>query len=317
MSLDIAPAIAEDDAFLEALLVGLHDKPKRIPAKFFYDEEGSRLFDEICRQPEYYPTRTETALLRHRAPDIAELVGSDVELVEFGAGSAEKVRILLDALDAPSSYMPIDISGDYLHSAVSALHVDYPNLAIRPVVADFTKPFALPPMARGARRRVGFFPGSTIGNFEPREAREFLARAASLLAGGGLLIGADLVKDTAILHAAYNDAAGVTAAFNRNLLVRANRELGCNFKPTCFDHYAAYNPFDQRIEMYLVSAIRQSVALFGSTIQFAEGEPLITEYSHKYTIEGFRRLATVAGFVPHAVWTDPDRLFSIHWLAAP
>jgi dimethylhistidine N-methyltransferase len=317
IGLEAAMRTVEADAFVEALLVGLHAKPKRIPPKFFYDDEGSRLFEEICRLPEYYPTRTETALLQQKASDIAELVGAEAELIEFGAGSTDKVRILLQALDGPRAYMPIDISGDYLRAAVAPLRSEYPDLVIRPVVADFTKPFLLPAITPRVRRRVGFFPGSTIGNYEPHEALEFLTRAASLLAGGGLLVGVDLVKDPAILHSAYNDAAGVTAAFNKNVLARANRELGCAFKPACFEHYAAYNPFEQRIEMYLVSAVRQSVSLFGNTIQFAEGEPIVTEYSHKYTLEGFRSLAADAGFVPRNVWADSDGLFSVHWLEAP
>lgn len=301
--------IAGTESFEDSLREGLARAPREIACKYFYDAEGSRLFDAICEQPEYYQTRTETALLQRHAPEIAALIGGDAEIVEFGAGSLRKVRILLDAA-RPRAYVPLDISGDYLSQVVRELAADYPALALKPVVADFTQPLALP----GDRRRAGFFPGSTIGNFTPDTAVTLLKRMRGVLNGGGLLIGVDLVKDPARLHAAYNDAAGVTAAFNKNLLARANRELGADFDLEAFAHYAPYNPIAQRIEMYLVSLRRQSVRIGGTRHDFAAGEAVHTEDSHKYTIESFREMAVKAGLKPRAVWTDTERLFSIHWL---
>ena len=303
-----------DDDFADALLAGLRSTPKRIPCKYFYDAEGSRLFEKICALPEYYPTRTELGLLKAHAGEIAKLIGPDSDIIEFGAGAGEKVRVLLDALERPRAYRPIDISGPYLRGIASRLRADYPRLAVEPIVADFTAEVALP--ASSGARRIGFFPGSTIGNFDPGEARVFLADAAKMLKGGGLLIGVDLVKAGDVLHAAYNDRAGVTASFNKNLLVRANREAGCNFELTRFAHYACYNPRQHRIEMYLVSTEAQRVSVSGRAIAFAEAEAIHTEYSYKYTVEDFRALAASAGFVPRAVWCDANRLFSIHWLQA-
>lgn len=302
-----------DDGFAACLADGLLRTPKEIACKYFYDAEGSALFDAICALPEYYQTRTEVALLRRHAAEIAGLIGPDAEIVEFGAGALRKVRILLDALERPRGYAPIDISGAYLREVTGRLATDYPGLALRPVVGDFTLPMHLPAMA-GARQRVGFFPGSTIGNFRPETAMVQLRRMRDMLNGGGLLIGVDLVKDPAILHAAYNDAAGVTAAFNKNLLARANRELHAGFNLDAFAHYAPYNPKAQRIEMYLVSLKRQSVMLDGRKVEFQAGEAVHTEDSHKYTIESFREIAARAGFVPRAVWADENRLFSLHWL---
>jgi len=303
--------------FAQALVAGLSGRPKSIPCKYFYDQTGSLLFERICELPEYYPTRTELSLLESRAPDIAALIGPAAELVEFGAGASRKVRLLLDALKSPRSFIPIDISGAHLRDAAAKLAAAYPGLQVRPVVADYTRPFALPQLAAGARRRIGFFPGSTIGNFTRVEALAFLRAAARLLSGGGMLIGVDLVKDPGILHAAYNDASGVTAAFNKNVLARANAELGANFDLARFAHYAFYNPRDQRIEMHLMSLARQRVRVLGHEIAFIEGETIHTEDSHKYTLDGFRVLAAEAGFVPRAAWTDPARLFSLHWLDAP
>ena len=302
------------EEFSRDLVSGLRRKPKEIPCKYFYDARGSELFDRICRLPEYYQTRSETALLREHAGEIARLMGPRVELIEFGAGSLAKVRILLDALDAPQSYVPIDISGDYLLDVVVGLEEDYPDMTLRPVIADFTQELTLPAKEMAVSRRVGFFPGSTIGNFTRQAAVAFLRNAAKVLKGGGLLIGTDLVKDPAILHAAYNDQAGVTAAFNKNLLLRANRELGANFDLNHFAHHACYNPTARKIEMYLVSLARQTVRVAGETVRFAEGEAVHTEDSQKYTIEGFTELAVEAGFTPRKSWTDAHRLFAIHWL---
>jgi dimethylhistidine N-methyltransferase len=228
-----------------------------------------------------------------------------------------KVRILLDAAHSPRAYMPLDISGDYLQAVVRSLAADYPALTLRPLIGDFTRPLeipALPGQKSGTSRRAGFFPGSTIGNFKPDAAMALLRRMRTTLNGGGLLIGVDLVKDPARLHAAYNDAAGVTALFNKNLLSRANRELGADFELDAFAHYAPYNAGAHRIEMYLISLKRQSVMLCGQRFEFAQGEPLHTEDSHKYSIESFREMACRAGFNPRAVWTDEERLFSMHWL---
>jgi dimethylhistidine N-methyltransferase len=301
--------------FAAALLEGLNATPKRVPSKYFYDEAGSALFDQICELPEYYPTRTETRLLRERAGEIAQFMGPDIELVEYGAGSLQKVGILLSALERPRAYLPIDISGEYLRMMAAKLTAAHPQLRVRPVVADFTKPFHLD--ATGAVRRIGFFPGSTIGNLDRREALTFLRRAASLLKGGGLLIGVDLVKDPAVLHAAYNDSAGVTEAFNKNILARANRELDADFDLDSFAHYAFYNPAHQRIEMHLMSLRDQRVRLCDdAAVLFAEGETIHTENSHKYTVDGFRALASEAGFIPRATWCDANRLFSLHWLEA-
>jgi dimethylhistidine N-methyltransferase len=303
----------QDDCFADNLLAGLVKTPKEIACKYFYDEEGSRLFEAICDLPEYYQTRTETTLLARHAGEITALMGPDVEIVEFGAGSLRKARILLDALQNPRAYTPLDISGDYLAGVVQSLAADYPALTLRPMVGDFSEPLDIPNLPDHPRR-AGFFPGSTIGNFRPEAALALLRRMRAGLNDGGLLIGVDLVKDPARLHAAYNDAAGVTALFNKNLLARANRELGANFDLGGFAHYAPYNAAAQRIEMYLVSLRRQRVRLRGSLIEFAQGEPLHTEDSHKYTIESFREMAARAGFNPRAVWTDEERLFSVHWL---
>ena len=300
--------------FEAALLNGLCKTPKEVPCKFFYDATGSALFDRICELPEYYPTRTETALLEKHAAEFANLIGTNVDLIEFGAGSLKKVSYLLEALEAPHAYLPVDISGEYLGGMARKLRRTFPALTIKPVVADFTAPLQIPSF--GARRIV-FFPGSTIGNFTRVEALAFLQRTAKLLRGGGLLIGVDLVKDPAILHAAYNDAAGVTALFNKNILARANRELDANFDLDAFAHYAPYNPVAQRIEMHLISLKPQTVTIGGQSISFVQGETIHTENSHKYTVEGFQTLATAAGYEPRTVWCDGADTFSLHWLEAP
>lgn len=299
-----------DSDFAADLLAALTRRPRRIAPKYFYDATGSALFDRICELPEYYPTRTELALLRRHAREMAECLGKDAELVEFGAGSSRKVRVLLDAMERPRRFVPIDISSDHLQTAAERLRADYPTLAVLPIAADFTRRLTLPP-ALG--RRVGFFPGSSIGNFSPDEALTFLRRVATVL-DRGLLIGVDLVKDPARLHAAYNDADGVTAAFNLNVLVRANRELGTDFDVAAFSHYAHYDPRLQRVEMHLVSRRAQTVRLRGQAFDFDEGDSLHTENSYKYTVEQFRSLAREAGYRPGAAWVDEERLFSLHWL---
>jgi dimethylhistidine N-methyltransferase len=297
--------------FARELLAGLQSEPRRVSPKWFYDEAGSLLFERICELPEYYPTRTELALLDHHAAEIAALIGPGAEIVEFGAGASRKVRLLLSALPSPRRYIPIDISGEHLVQAAQALRRDHPGLVVEPVVADFTAALTLPP-PQGAR--AGFYPGSSIGNFSPDEAVVLLRRMAPWLAGGSLLIGVDLVKEPAQLHAAYNDAQGVTAKFNLNLLARANRELGADFGLAQWAHSAFYNPPFARIEMHLVSLCRQQVALCGQRLDFEEGDSVHTEYSHKYTVPGFQQLARRAGWAPRAVWVDPARRFSLHWL---
>jgi dimethylhistidine N-methyltransferase len=315
ISIDSALGERQERTLADDVLDGLTRPFKELPPKHFYDSRGAALFDRICELPEYYPTRTEMGLLRAHASEIAQLIGPDAALVEYGAGALRKIAILLDALESPRAYLPVDISGDYLHGVAAQLAGERPGLAVRPIVADFTAPFALPALGRGARR-IGFFPGSTVGNLDRGEAIAFLRRASAMLEGGGLLIGVDLVKDPAILHAAYNDAAGITEAFNKNLLARANRELGADFDLDRFAHYAFYNPPAQRIEMHLMSLARQRVTLRGQQIAFSQGETIHTENSHKYTVEGFRELAAEAGFTPRASWSDAARLFSLHWLEA-
>lgn len=308
--IDLGP---DTESFRAAALRGLKAPRKSIPPKFLYDHRGSMLFDSICTLPEYYPTRTETALLRRHGREMAAMIGTGCRLVEFGSGSSDKVRILLDAMESPAAYVPVDISRTQLRQAAATLAQDYPGLSVVAICADYTRPFPLPP---GEGRRVGFFPGSTIGNFTPDEAERFLAAAARTLKGGGLLIGVDLQKDPRILHAAYNDSRGVTAAFILNLLERMNRELDADFDIGAFGYLAFYNEAAGRIEIYIESRADQVVTVSGEPISFAAGERLHAEYSHKFTIEGFRELARRSGFVPRAVWVDPDELFSIHYLAA-
>ena len=306
----------EGQEFAADLHAALSRTPKAISPKYFYDEAGSRLFERICDLPEYYPTRTELALLQAHAPDMAAQLGPRVQLIEYGAGALLKVRLLLDSMPRKGvQFVPVDISGPHLLAACDGLAADYPGLAIQPLVADFTRPHALPPRPEGSRR-VGFFPGSSIGNFTPSEADAFLRLAAAELAGGGLLIGIDLEKDATTLHAAYNDAAGVTAAFNLNLLQRARQELGAEFPHDGFEHLAFYNPAYRRVEMHLRAKRPLDLQLGGEIYAFHEGETLHTEHSHKYTVEGFQALATRAGFRPGKVWTDEKRWFAVLWLEA-
>jgi L-histidine N-alpha-methyltransferase len=308
------------DDFERDLVAGLSSAPRSVAPKYFYDAVGSALFDRICELPEYYPTRTELGILERHARTIAECIGPHPDIVEFGAGSLAKIRLLLNAFssrDAPRRYFPIDISAEHLESSAGRLHADYPWLHVQPVVADYMKEEQLAGLEASSERRVGFFPGSTIGNFDPDEAAAFLRLAARLLRGGGLLVGVDLIKDPQTLHDAYNDSEGVTAAFNLNLLRRANDELGADFDLRQFAHYAFYEPVKQRVEMHLVSRCAQTVRIGAREFAFEEGESLHTENSHKFTIEGFRALASSAGFDPGLVWTDEARLFSVHWLESP
>jgi dimethylhistidine N-methyltransferase len=312
---DLEPTVAE---FRVAVLQGLGSTPKTLPCKFFYDAEGSRLFDRICELPEYYPTRTECALLQAHAPEIAALVGPHAGLVEFGSGAGVKVRLLLAALRYPAAYVPVDISRGHLLAAAASLAADFPGLRVAPVCADYTNRFALPRLPGSQPRRLaGFFPGSTIGNFTPFEAAGFLRRTGQLLGRGSMMIvGVDLVKDAAVLEAAYDDASGVTAAFNLNLLARINRELDADFDLSAFTHEARWNAGDSRVEMHLVSRTAQSIRIGGDRVGFARGESVHTENSYKYTLGGFAELARSAGYDPVTSWTDPDDLFSIHALKA-
>lgn len=295
------------------LLAGLTARPKYASPKFFYDRRGSELFDHICQQPEYYPTRTEEAILRAAAADIGEVVGQNATLIELGSGASRKVRLLLEALH-PACYLGVDISREFLLQSTHCLATDYPWLEVHAACADFARPLIWPEGLSG-ERPVAFFPGSSIGNFTPQEAESFLrGLAQSLPVGGGLLIGVDLIKDGAILDAAYNDAAGVTAAFNLNLLERLRREFEAQVEPSRFRHCAFYNERDSRIEMHLVSLCDQTMHLAGERIEFRTGESLHTENSYKYSIDGFRGLAGRSGFEPRAYWTDRDALFSIHYL---
>lgn len=313
---DLAP---EPDDFRAEVLGGLSERPKVLPCKFFYDAKGSQLFDEICELPEYYPTRTEIALLIEISADLARHIGPYAHIIEYGCGSVKKVRPLLDALDRPAAYVAVDISRDHLLEAARTLAADYPTLDVHAVCADFTKPFKVrPPHHRPNARRVGFFPGSTLGNFKPDDAHRFLAHAVEFLGpGGAMVIGIDLKKEASILDAAYNDSKGITAAFNLNLLYRINRELGADFDVAKFRHGAHYNAAKGRVEMHLYSMADQAVHVNGSIFRFSEGESIHTENSHKYGIGEFHRLAQKAGFVPGKVWTDEAQLFSIHYLTIP
>jgi len=295
------------------VLDGLAQPQKRLAPKYFYDAEGSRLFDAICELPEYYPTRTEIAVLRHHGAAMAARLGRDALLVELGSGSSLKIRVLLEALQ-PAVYMPVDISKDHLLASAQALAASFPDLQVHAVCADYSVPFSLP-VDDHEHPRVAFFPGSSVGNFEPADAERFLRRVGDLLEPGGrLLVGVDLIKDRRVLEAAYNDADGVTAAFNLNLLARINRELEGNFDLGCFRHGAWFNPGSSRIEMHLLSTRDQQVRVAGQTFTFREGESIHTESSYKYSSEGFHDLARRAGFEPEQVWTDPAPLFSVHCL---
>lgn len=304
-----------DPSFRDDVIAGLSLPRKRLSPKYFYDRRGSRLFEAICRQPEYYLTRTEEHILAEAAEEIAAIVGPESLLVELGSGASRKVRLLLEAM-RPRRYLGIDISRDFLLESTRRLAADYPWLEVHAAWADFSRRLRLPGGIAG-RRVVAFFPGSSIGNFAPPEAEAFLAdlrRALPL--GSGVLIGVDLVKDHRLLEAAYNDAAGVTAAFNLNLLARMRRELEATIEVDAFRHRAFFAAPASRIEMHLVSRCRQAILLDGHRFVFDRGETLHTENSCKYSLEAFQALAEQAGYRPRAVWRDAKALFSVHYLSS-
>ncbi len=302
------------DSFKAEFIAGLKRRPKILPCKFFYDERGSRLFDQICELDEYYLTRVETEILRNNVAQIATLCGPRCLLVELGSGSSSKTRWLLGHLERPVAYMPIDISRAHLLSAAEALNGDYSPIEILPVCADYNRPLTLPAPAREPVRTVIFFPGSTIGNFEPWQASIFLRRMTTWCKpGDGLLIGVDLQKNHEILHLAYNDAKGVTAAFNLNLLERAKTELGADIISEQFRHEAIYDEAHGRIEMRLVSRCQQQVVVAGEPIEFDEYERITTEYSYKYRMETFHELAAAGGWQSERAWTDKERWFSVNY----
>ncbi|MTJ81223.1 MAG: L-histidine N(alpha)-methyltransferase [Telmatospirillum sp.] len=319
---DIEPSVGE---FRDAVLAGLAHPRKSLPSKFFYDAEGSRLFDRITELPEYYPTRTECRILRDHAGDIAGLIGPGVRLVEFGSGAGIKIRLLLSALDRPAAYVPVDISRQHLLTATARLAREFPGLPIVPVCADYTRPFTLPDhRSAGAGHdtvpgpAVGFFPGSTIGNFTPAEARDFLETARCLLGpGSSMILGIDLRKDEGTLSRAYNDTAGVTAAFNLNLLRRINRELDGTFSLDQFTHAAWWNARQGRVEMHLVSRRDQEVGIGAHRVRFRAGETIHTENSYKYSLDQARDLAAGAGYRTRTAWTDDAALFAVLLLTAP
>lgn len=293
----------------------LSQHPKKLSPKYFYDAAGSELFEQITVLPEYYPTRTELEILRERGADIHAIVPKGAALVEFGAGATTKVRLLLNECEF-GAYVPVDISGDFLNAQAAELRADFPALKVFPVTADFTAPFELPAEAKDMPK-VGFFPGSTLGNFEPHEASAFLRSARAILGPGALLvIGIDLEKDEKQLYAAYNDAAGVTGKFNKNVLVRINRELGGDFDLSAFTHRAIYNRERHRIEMHLIARTAQTVHLLGRSFTFRAGESIHTESSYKYSLERFTALAKGSGWTPKASWTDAGKQFSVHALVA-
>jgi dimethylhistidine N-methyltransferase len=315
LGVNLAQREAPPSEFARHVIAGLSASPKWLSAKYFYDETGSRLFDEITRLPEYYPTRTELNILRAHASTIGRHAPDESALVEFGSGSTAKARLLLEHMPQVRAYVPVDISAEFMNGEATRLRGDFPALEVTAVAADFTIPFALP-AATMARPRIGFFPGSTIGNLNPPDAGEFLIRARRLLGCGPLVIGVDLEKDAEMLFDAYNDAQGVTAAFNRNLLGRINRELGADFDPGAFEHLAFYNREHHRIEMHLASRRDQCVHVLGRRFEFSARETIHTENSYKYTLDGFADLAHRSGWMIGAVFTDPQQYFSVQLLVS-
>lgn len=309
---DLAPG---EDSFRDAVLAGLSATAKSLPCKFFYDQRGSALFEKICEVPEYYLTRTELGILENRAGTIAQRIGPNCRLIELGSGASRKVRLLLQALEAPLAYVPVDISRGFLREAAASIAADFPDVEVIAVCADYTRPFVLPRISGPAGKTVGFFPGSTIGNFEPEAVVQFLTHVGKLLGSGAeMLIGADVKKDKAILDAAYNDSQGLNAAFNLNLLHRIKNELDSDITIDDFAHVAFYNPDEGRVELYIKSLKTQSAVVAGRRFSFAAGEMIHTENSYKYAIPEFRALAARAGFRALETWTDAESKFAVHYL---
>lgn len=305
----------ERERFRAEVLNGLRKSQKELPSKYFYDERGSYLYERICTLDEYYLPRTEVAIMEAHIEEIVELLGPNTCLIEYGCGNCAKTRILLDHLPAPSAFVPIDISREQLRRVSQELASSYSGLEVLPVCADYTAGFELPAPKRPSDRTVVYFPGSTIGNFDPVPAKNFLEHIASVCEpGGALLIGIDLKKDSGVLHSAYNDREGITAAFNLNLLERINRELNGDFQLEQFQHYAFYNPEEGRIEMHLVSLRDQIVHLDDVSIAFAKGESIWTESSYKFNLDDFAQMAAAAGFKVEQVWTDEQQWFSVQYL---
>lgn len=312
-----------DTGFREAVLTGLSRRPRAIPCKYLYDTEGSALFERITELDEYYLTRTETALLAQAGAEIATRIGAQARVVEFGCGTMKKTRLLLEALERPSAYVAIDVAREPLLLGARRMAALFPDMAVMPLVADFTRPLTLPPAGDGPGGAedvpvLGFFPGSTIGNMHPNEASAFLRRVARVVGPGGwLLVGVDLLKDQSLLDAAYDDPQGITAAFVRNLLARANRELDADFDLTAFDHRAWWNAREGRMEIHLVCGRRQTVAIDGHQFGFRRGDIIHVEDCYKYSLDQFRWLARLGGFAPDSAWVDPAHLFSLHLLRVP
>ena len=300
---------------LAVAMRGLGLKPKRLPSWLFYDERGSALFEQICEQPEYYLTRCEVALMEHHASSIADSLGSEVRLVEYGSGSGLKTRMLLRQMDQPVAYVPVEISPAALRQSVQRLAREFPALPLQPLCADFSKPLRLPIPPCAPRRTVLYFPGSTIGNFEARDAVKLLRKMRNEMGdAGGILIGVDLKKEAAKIEAAYNDRAGITAEFTLNMLARLNREIGSDFDLSAFTHHARYNPMAGRIETHIVSRCEQQVKIGNSVASFRTDEVIQVEYSCKYSLEDFAALAEKAGLAVMRSWTDPQQMFSVHYL---
>ncbi len=303
-------------SFKEDVVTGLEKERKELSPKYFYDQKGSQLFDQICDLEEYYVTRTELEIMEQSLPEIVDFLGEESLLIEYGSGSSVKTRMLLDELKKPAAYIPVDISHKHLQQTAETLSQSYPDLEVNPVAADFTKPFSLPECSQAHAKKVIYFPGSTIGNFSPTQAETILKEMAHLCEPeGDLLIGVDLKKDRSILESAYNDSKGVTEAFNLNLLERINNELGANFQLDQFQHQAIYNEKQCRIEMHLVSQKEQEVLIEETLIRFEQNETICTEHSYKYSIEEFEQLAQKASFQLKKVWTDANQLFSLQYLS--
>jgi dimethylhistidine N-methyltransferase len=305
------------ETFRREALDGLTHHPKLLPCKYLYDERGSRLFDRICELDEYYPTRTELAIMRDFGTEIADALGEGCLIIEYGSGSSLKTRTLLSHLKNPAGYVPLDISREHLEAAAAGLAAEFPDLEILPVCADYTANFDLPAPSRPVRHRAVYFPGSTIGNFHLDDALDFLRHIAEVVEpGGGLLIGVDLRKDRQTLERAYNDAQGVTAEFNLNLLDRMNRELGADFDRRHFEFRAEWNDDIGHIESFLISQTAQTVTLGDTAITFEQDERTRTECSYKFTLDQFAALAAKAGFSVRRVWCDRNKLFSVQYLVA-